>query len=113
MDQVLRAVYYCRVSTEDENQASSIRNQREESINVIQNKGWILIEGYVDEGKSGTTTKKRHAYNRLLQDMEKDSFDVIVIKSQDRLMRNTKEWYFFWLFLFQSEKYLLRHLRHQ
>ena len=49
----------------------------------------------MDEGKSGTTTKKRTEYNRLFKDMETDKFDIIVIKSQDRLMRNTKEWYFF------------------
>ena len=90
-----RAVYYCRVSTDDENQATSIVNQKEESIKVIEDNHWQLMDGYVDEGRSGTTTKRREEYNRLFKDMEGDKFDIIVIKSQDRLMRNTKEWYFF------------------
>ena len=65
---------------------------------------------YIDEGKSGTTTQKRAAYNRLFQDMETDKFDIIVIKSQDRLMRNTKEWYFFIDQLVQNKKRLYFYL---
>lgn len=110
MDQKLRAVYYCRVSTDDENQATSITNQKEETINVIKENHWELIDGYVDEGKSGTTTKKRTEYNRLFKDMETDKFDIIVIKSQDRLMRNTKEWYFFIDKLVQYNKKLYFYL---
>lgn len=110
MDQILKAVYYCRVSTDDENQTTSIINQKEESINVIKENRWKLVDGYVDEGKSGTTTKKRNEYNRLFKDMETDKFDIIVIKSQDRLMRNTKEWYLFIDKLVQNNKKLYFYL---
>jgi len=110
MDQILKAVYYCRVSTDDENQTTSIINQKEESINIIKENRWKLIDGYVDEGKSGTTTKKRNEYNRLFKDMETDKFDIIVIKSQDRLMRNTKEWYLFIDKLVQNNKKLYFYL---
>ena len=110
MDQILKAVYYCRVSTDDENQVTSIINQKEESINIIKENGWKLIDGYIDEGKSGTTTKKRNEYNRLFQDMDTDKFDIIVIKSQDRLMRNTKEWYLFIDKLVQNSKRLYFYL---
>lgn len=110
MDKKMRAVYYCRVSTEEENQATSIINQKEESIKTIEDNHWELIDGYIDEGKSGTTTKKRDEYNRLFKDMEKDSFDIIVIKSQDRLMRNTKEWYLFIDKLVQNHKKLYFYL---
>lgn len=110
MDEKLRAVYYCRVSTDDENQATSIINQKEESIKVIEDNHWQLVDGYVDEGRSGTTTKRRNEYNRLFKDMESDRFDVIVIKSQDRLMRNTKEWYFFIDKLVQNNKKLYFYL---
>lgn len=105
-----RAVYYCRVSTDDENQATSIVNQKEESVKVMEDNHWQLIGGYVDEGRSGTTTKGREEYNRLLNDMESDKFDIIVIKSQDRLMRNTKEWYFFIDKLVQNNKRLYFYL---
>ena len=110
MSDKLRAVYYCRVSTDDENQATSIVNQRQESIKIIEENKWDLVDEYVDEGKSGTTTKKRDEYNRLFKDMETGKFDIIVIKSQDRLMRNTKEWYFFIDKLVQNNKKLYFYL---
>lgn len=90
-----RAVYYCRVSTEEENQLTSVISQKEESMRTIWENGWTLIKGYVDEGKSGTTIRHRDEYNRMIQDMEEDRFDILVVKSQDRLMRNTREWYLF------------------
>ena len=62
MNEKLKAVYYCRVSTDDENQVSSIVNQKEECIKTISDNNWDLIDSYIDEGKSGTTTKKRDEY---------------------------------------------------
>ncbi len=90
-----RAVFYARVSTEEEKQLNALEKQVQENKDIIASKGWRLIDGYVDEGKSGTTTKRRGEYQRLYNDMESDKFDIIVIKSQDRLQRNTFEWYKF------------------
>lgn len=90
-----RAVFYARVSTEEEKQLNALEKQIEENKDAIKKNGWILVDQYVDEGKSGTTSKKRDEYNRLLEDLEIDKFDIIVIKSQDRLMRNVKDWYIF------------------
>lgn len=90
----LRAVIYNRCSTEEESQRDALTKQVQESKNCIREKGWELTGSYV-EAKSGTTSKGRREYNRLFQDLETDAFDIIVIKSQDRLMRNTKDWYLF------------------
>ena len=92
--QQLRAVTYNRCSTEEESQKDALIKQVQESKNCIREQGWQLVDTYV-EAKSGTTSKGRGEYNRLLQDLETDKFDIIVIKSQDRLMRNTKDWYIF------------------
>ena len=91
----LRAVYYARVSTEEEKQVNALAKQCGEAEHCISSNGWNLVDRYVDEGKSGTTSKRRNEYNRLYEDMEIDKFDIIVIKSQDRLMRNVKDWYIF------------------
>ena len=91
----MKAVIYCRVSTEEESQANALADQVQEAKNCAQSKDWELIDSYIDEGKSGTTVKKRNEYNRLFEDLLSDKFDIIVIKSQDRLMRNTKDWYLF------------------
>lgn len=90
----LRAVTYNRCSTEEESQKDALVKQVQESKNCICEQGWKLVDTYV-EAKSGTTVKGRSEYNRLYRDLELDKFDIIVIKSQDRLMRNTKDWYLF------------------
>ena len=91
----LRAVFYARVSTQEEQQLKALPKQIEECKDSIKRNGWILVDQYVDEGKSGTRTDGRKEYKRLYADMLEEKFDVIVIKSQDRLMRNTLDWYLF------------------
>ncbi len=90
----LRAVTYNRCSTEEESQKDALVKQVQESKNCIREQDWQLVDTYV-EAKSGTTVKGRSEYNRLYKDLEMDKFDIIVIKSLDRLMRNTKDWYLF------------------
>lgn len=91
---MLRAVIYARCSTEEESQIDALKNQVAEARECVRQQGWALVDEYV-ESKSGTTTKGRSEYNRLFGDLLSDKFDIIVIKSQDRLMRNTKDWYLF------------------
>jgi DNA invertase Pin-like site-specific DNA recombinase len=91
----MKAVYYCRVSTEEESQVNALENQIQEARDCIIKMGWDIVDGYVDEGKSGTQTHKRNEYNRLVNDLETNKYDIIVIKSQDRLMRNVMDWYKF------------------
>lgn len=94
MKRKLRAVIYNRCSTEEESQKDALAKQVQESRNCVRKQGWQLVDSYV-EAKSGTTSEGRKEYQRLYRDLEEDRFDVIVIKSQDRLMRNTKDWYLF------------------
>lgn len=91
---MLRAVIYARCSTEEESQKDALVKQVAEAKDCVMKNEWLLVDAYV-ESRSGTTTKGRREYNRLLEDMLQDKFDIIVIKSQDRLMRNTKDWYLF------------------
>lgn len=90
----MRAVIYARCSTEEESQKDALRNQVEEARRCIRKHCWKLSDEYI-ESRSGTTVKGRTEYQRLFADLQTDRFDVIVIKSQDRLMRNTKDWYLF------------------
>lgn len=90
----LRAVYYARCSTEEENQKDALIRQAAEAEETIRAKGWMLVDAYV-ESRSGTSRKGRREYNRLYEDLDRNRFDVVVIKSQDRLMRNTRDWYLF------------------
>lgn len=90
----MRAVIYARCSTEEESQKDALVNQVMEAKACVKRMGWILVDTYI-ESRSGTTTKGRVQYNRLYDELQENLFDVIVIKSQDRLMRNTKDWYLF------------------
>lgn len=105
-----RAVFYARVSTEEEQQVNALAKQIQENRDVIRAKGWELIDEYIDEGKSGTKIKGRNEYQRLLEDLERDVFDIIVIKDQERLMRNVRDWYNFLDRLVQNGKKLYMYL---
>ena len=90
----MRAGIYNRCSTEEEHQLNALEIQVEESRELVKEKGWTITAQYV-ELQSGTTAYKRDEYQRLMKDLEKDVFDVVVIKSIDRLTRSTKDWYVF------------------
>ncbi len=108
----LRAVIYNRCSTEEESQKDALIKQVQESRHCVSEQGWELVDTYV-EAKSGTTVKGRNEYNRLYEDLESDKFDIIVIKSQDRLMRNTKDWYLFLDRMQRNRKRLYMYLDHK
>lgn len=86
------AAIYCRVSTNEEVQQNALKIQREEALKAVAENGWELIAEYV-ESESGTTAEGRLEYLRMLSDMSEKKFDVLVIKSEDRLNRNVKDWY--------------------
>lgn len=106
----LRAIFYARVSTEEEEQLNAIEKQIEENRDIIKAKGWILVDEYIDKGITGTQAKKRNEYLRMLDDIKKDKFDIIVVKDQSRLQRNTMDWYIFLNEIIQNQKRLYLYL---
>ncbi len=48
MNKKSKAVYYCRVSTDDDSQLSSIASQKSESVKVIEDNHWQLVDGYIE-----------------------------------------------------------------
>lgn len=106
----LRAVFYARVSTEEEQQLNAIEKQIEENQEIIKAKGWALVDKYIDKGITGTQVKKRNEYLRMLDDIKKDKFDIIVVKDQSRLQRNTMDWYIFLNEIVQNQKKLYLYL---
>ena len=101
----MRACIYNRCSTEEEAQMNALGIQVEESREIVEEKGWILMCQYV-ESQSGTTSSRRSEYRKLLEDMRKDLFEVVVVKSIDRLTRSAKDWYIFLDILIKNEKKL-------
>lgn len=96
INKIYKVVFYARVSTEEEKQINALEKQVEELTSFIHlQPNWLLVDGYIDEGKTGTTSKGRHEYNRLYNDMLTDNFDIIVIKDISRMNRNTGNYYQF------------------
>ena len=107
-----RAVIYNRCSTEEEAQINALAIQAAESREIVHRKGWLLVDQYI-ESESGTTAYKRSEYQRLLEDIPSDKFDIIVIKSIDRLMRSAKDWYIFIDIVMQNQKQLYIYIDHK
>ena len=88
--QKLRVAAYCRVSTDTDEQATSYEAQIEHYTEYInKNPGWELAGIYADDGISGTNTKKREEFNRLIDDCMAGSVDMVITKSISRFARNT------------------------
>ncbi len=80
--QKTRVAVYCRVSTEFEEQESSYEVQVEHYTNYINsNPDWEMVEVYADDGISGTNTKKRDEFNRMIEDCKAGKIDMILTKS--------------------------------
>lgn len=86
----LRVTFYARVSSETDEQLNSLDNQISYFENLItKNKAWTYVSGYVDEGLSGISTKKRENFNQMISDAEDGLFDLIITKEISRFARNT------------------------
>lgn len=86
---VIRVAAYCRVSTDKTDQANSLESQQKYFNEYIKrNPLWKLYNIYVDDGISGTNTKKRAAFNQMIKDAKCGKFDLIITKEISRFARN-------------------------
>lgn len=89
-DLPLRVTFYARVSTDQDEQINSLENQVQYYTELIQSKpNWKFVPGYVDEGISGGSTKKRDNFNRMIRDAKAGMFDFIITKEISRFSRST------------------------
>lgn len=85
-----RVAAYARVSTDSDEQLSSYEAQVDFYTRYIkQNPEWEFVAVYADEGASGTNTKKRDGFNRMIEDALAGKIDLILTKSISRFARNT------------------------
>lgn len=81
---------YARVSLDSESLNNSLSNQISYYKNLITNtKGYEFVKVYYDKGISGTNTKKRDAFNEMIEDAKAGKIDLILTKSISRFARNT------------------------
>ena len=90
MKRQLRVAAYCRVSTEEEEQQSSYEAQcTYYTDKIMTNPEWTMAGIFADEGITGTSTKKRDDFNRMIRRCKAKKIDLILTKSISRFARNT------------------------
>ncbi len=88
----LRVAAYARVSTDEEDQQSSIRVQREHYESYIKNNpGWEFAGVYYDEGITGTKKEKRPGLMQMMEDCRNGRIDYVITKSVSRFARNSAD----------------------
>ena len=86
----LRVTFYARVSSEKDEQLNSLDNQISYYRDFIKkNANWEFVDGYIDEGLSGISTKKRENFNNMISDAKAGLFDLVITKEITRFARNT------------------------
>lgn len=86
----MRVTYYARVSSESDEQLNSLGNQIKYYEDFIRKSAaWTFVPGYIDEGLSGISTKRRENFNRMIDDAALGKFDLVITKEISRFARNT------------------------
>ena len=81
---------YARVSTDHEDQVSSYAAQVDYYTKYIKGReDWEFAGMYTDEGVTGTSTKKREGFTRMIKDALDGKIQLIITKSVSRFARNT------------------------
>ena len=95
----LRVAAYCRVSTKEEEQASSYEAQcNYYTDKIMSNKEWTMAGIFADEGITGTSTKKRTEFLRMIRQCKQKKIDLILTKSIQRFARNTLDCINYWVY---------------
>ena len=85
-----RVAAYCRVSTKQEEQLNSYEVQvKYYTERINRENGWQLAGIYADKGITGTSTRKRDEFNKMIKACRRRKIDMIITKSISRFARNT------------------------
>ena len=89
-DRDLRVGIYCRLSRDDgiaNTDSVSIQNQKKIITDYVNNKGWQIVDYYIDDGYSGTNFD-RPAFKEMIHDIENRRINTVITKDLSRLGRN-------------------------
>ena len=86
----LRVAAYARVSTEQDEQQNSYEAQIDfYTRHIKSNPDWQFIDVFADRGITGTNTKNRDEFNKMIDLAMNGGIDLILTKSISRFARNT------------------------
>lgn len=89
-----RAGQYLRVSLDRSGRARSVDEQQVDNERAAKEHGWDIVASYADPNRSASryATKARENYLRLLEDIDKGKFDVLILWEPSRGSRKVSEW---------------------
>ncbi|MBB3044808.1 recombinase family protein [Nocardioides soli] len=87
----MRAGIYARISLDKSGTALGVQRQEELCRERAAQRGWDVVEVYVDNDLSASSGKSRPAYERLLADLEAKKIDAVVTYAWDRITRRMAE----------------------
>lgn len=92
MNTTVDAGLYARLSVEDEtsNESSSIQTQKAMLTDYCREKGFRIVDFYVDDGETGTNFE-RPEFQRMLRDIEDGKINTVICKDLSRFGRNYYE----------------------
>ncbi len=85
----MRAILYCRVSSDLQREHGTIESQRDALIAYANAQGWAIVAVEADDGFTGTIAPwERPALARVLDQARRKVVDVIVVYAIDRIARD-------------------------
>lgn len=90
LKRMIKVAAYCRVSTEQDEQANSYDAQIEHyTAEIAKHSDWLNAGIYADKGITGTMAKKRPEFLKMIRKCRQKKIDLILVKSISRFSRNT------------------------
>jgi DNA invertase Pin-like site-specific DNA recombinase len=87
----IRAGIYARISSDREGDNLAISRQLADCEQLAKQKGWQVVERYVDADISAYSGKPRPQYARMLEEIETAVVEAILVYHADRLHRHPRE----------------------
>nr|WP_218681363.1 recombinase family protein [Rhodococcus qingshengii] len=87
----MRVAAYLRQSMDRTGNEYAIERQRKDVETLVAQRGWTLVETFVDNDVSATARKPRPAFERMMNLVDEGGVDVIVARHVDRLLRRLVE----------------------
>jgi DNA invertase Pin-like site-specific DNA recombinase len=88
---VASAGIYARISSDRDGDNLAISRQLQDCAQLATNRGWTIVERYVDSDISAYSGKRRAEYLRMLDDIDAGAIEAVVVYHADRLHRHPRE----------------------
>ncbi len=85
---MVRAGIYAHISSDREGDNLAISRQLADCEQLAKQRGWRVVERYVDSDISAYSGKRRPEYQRMLEEIKAGIVEAVVVYHADRLHRH-------------------------